>query len=459
MLRTSILAVAALLVFAPAAGAATLDQTVEAWLAGSQVSGSHTSLMVLDRTTGRLLVVHDATTELRPASNMKLLTSAAVLERFGVGSHLTTRVMTGGTLAGGTLTGNLWLVGGGDPSLATNTFSINSWAGVSGRLADLAIAVHAAGIRRVTGRFYGDESRFDRVRSGPFWKAPWWRDCPPLTALSVNEDLFAFGQPQASPDPPLFAAQHFVSSLRAQGTVFRVGPSTGTHPATARVVASEASPALTRLVRQMDQRSDNYYAEVLAKNLAVHGGLAGTTANGVRGIRNAVGDMGVVLSGARVRRIGALARGPSVVQGHHRGAQPRRGSAVELVFPLRAAPGRGQRHAAGSDDDRPGLSQRAGQDRHARRRLGALRLRHGGQRPPAAVLDGDEQPGDRRARGPPPAGPDLPAAGGVAAVVMSAQLLAAAARGRYRGSMIVAAPPAAAAPAPDAARASTTTTR
>lgn len=300
MLRTSILAVAALLVSAPAAGAATLDQTVEAWLAGSQVGGSHTSLMVFDRTTGRLLVVHDATTELRPASNMKLLTSAAVLQRFGVGTHLTTRVMTGGTLAGGTLTGNLWLVGGGDPSLSTNTFSINSWGGVSGRLADLAAAVHAAGIRRVTGRLYGDEARFDRVRSGPYWKSPWWRDCPPLSALSVNEDLFAFGQPQASPNPPLFAAQHFVSSLRAQGTVFRFGPSTGTHPATARVVASEASPALTRLVRQMDQRSDNYYAEVLAKNLAVHGGLAGTTANGVRAIRNAVGDIGVVLSGARI---------------------------------------------------------------------------------------------------------------------------------------------------------------
>jgi serine-type D-Ala-D-Ala carboxypeptidase/endopeptidase (penicillin-binding protein 4) len=279
---------------------ASVDSTIEGWVAASPFAGRHTSLLVWDRTSGHFLAGHEATLTLRPASNMKLLTSAAALDRFGAGARLSTRVLATGTLSASTLDGSLWLVGGGDPSLSTNTFSRNAWSGVSGHLSDLAAAVRAAGIRRVTGRLYGDASLFDNVRTGPFWKPIYWLDCPPLSALSVNESLFTFGKPSASRDPALYAAQLFVKSLRAQGVLFAHGPATGTRPASARLVASEPSPPVTRLVRQMDQVSDNFYAEVLTKGLAVHGGLAGTTANGVRAIRNAVSGLGVGLRSARI---------------------------------------------------------------------------------------------------------------------------------------------------------------
>jgi D-alanyl-D-alanine carboxypeptidase/D-alanyl-D-alanine-endopeptidase (penicillin-binding protein 4) len=290
--------VASVFVCAPAAHA-SVDPTIERWLAGSPFAGRHTSLAVWDRTAGRLLAAHQVNRQLRPASNMKLLTSAAVLQRFGVGTRLQTRVFASGTLAAGTLDGSLWLVGGGDPSLATNTFSVNAWHGASGRLSELAAAVRAAGIRRVTGRLYGDESAFDSRRTAPFWKPIYWRDCPPLTALSVNEGLFEFGHPRASSDPPLYAAQLFVKSLRVRGVRFAHGPTTGRRPATARLVARELSPPLTRLVHNMDQVSDNFFAEVLTKDLAVHGGRAGTTANGIRAIRDAAADLGAPLRGAR----------------------------------------------------------------------------------------------------------------------------------------------------------------
>ena len=299
MRRTFIISLVAVLA-TPAVAHASVDPTIERWLAASPFAGRHTSLAVWDGTRHRLLAAHLVTRELRPGSNMKLATSAAVLERFGVGTRLETRVLASGSLSAGTLHGNLWLVGGGDPSLATNAFSRAAWGGVSGRLNDLATAVRAAGIRRVTGRLYGDESLFDRRRTAPFWKPSYWRDCPPLSALSVNESLLAFGQPRASFDPPLFAAQLFVKSLHAHGVTFAHGPSTATHRSTSPLVASESSPTLTRLVYEMDQVSDNYFAEVLTKDLAVHGGLAGTTANGVRAIRNANADLGVPLRGAHV---------------------------------------------------------------------------------------------------------------------------------------------------------------
>lgn len=280
--------------------AASVGTGINRLIAASPYTGGHLSLLVWDRTSGHFLAGYQASRTLRPASNMKLLTSASVLDRFGVGARLTTRVMATGTLANGTLSGNLWLVGGGDPSLATNTFSNHAWGGVSGRLSDLAAAVRGAGIQRVSGRLFGDASLFDNVRTAPGWLPISWRDCPPLSALSVNESLFRFGEPQASHNPALYAAQLFVKSLRAHGVVFVHGPSTGAHPASARTVASQPSPQITRVVREMDQVSDNYFAEVLAKGLAVHGGLAGTTANGVRAIRNTVGSLGVGLGTARI---------------------------------------------------------------------------------------------------------------------------------------------------------------
>jgi serine-type D-Ala-D-Ala carboxypeptidase/endopeptidase (penicillin-binding protein 4) len=57
---------------------------------------------------------------------------------------------------------------------------------------------------------------------------------------------------------------------------------------------------MSRLVRQMDKQSVNFYAEVLTKDLAVRGGRIGTTANGVRAIRNAVHDLGLAYPQARI---------------------------------------------------------------------------------------------------------------------------------------------------------------
>ena len=79
---------------------------------------------------------------------MKLLTTATALFRYGAGTRLSTQVMTGGSLVNGTLHGNLWLVGGGDPSFSTGTFSSKTWGGSSGRTDQLAQAVKAAGITK-----------------------------------------------------------------------------------------------------------------------------------------------------------------------------------------------------------------------------------------------------------------------------------------------------------------------
>ena len=280
------------------AGAATLDARIEHLIARSQFAGSRTGLAVFDRTTGRYLAIHNGRQQLRPGSNMKLATSAALFIRFGPSARLRTRIMASGPLSAGTVNGSLFLVGGGDPSLSTKPFARLVHGGGGTLLSDVAAAVRARGVRRVIGRLYGDESRFDSRRTGPLWKPSYWQDCPPISALSVNEDLFNAGHPQASPNPPLFAAQILKKSLKNRGVVFQKGPSVRVHPSSAWVVASVRSPHISRLVRQMDLPSDNYYAEVLTKALAVRAGLAGTTANGTLTTRRSLRRIGVKMRGA-----------------------------------------------------------------------------------------------------------------------------------------------------------------
>ncbi len=302
MLRAAIVSVVvALSVVVPNANAgASLNTTINGWIANSSFSGSGTTLLVYDKNTRRYLGVHNAEATLKPGSNMKLLTSAAALERYGISTRFTTQAMTGGSMSGSTLNGNLWLVGGGDPSLSTGTFSQKLWGGSSGRLDDLARAVRAAGITRVTGDIIGDESRFDTKRTAPFWKADYWRDCPPISALTVNMDLWTYGAPEAAPYPAQHSARLFRAALIGAGVSVSGGARQATRPSTVHVVAGEQSPAMSRLVHQMDQESVNFYAEVLTKDLAIRGGRTGTTANGVRTIRNAIHDLGLSMKTARI---------------------------------------------------------------------------------------------------------------------------------------------------------------
>jgi D-alanyl-D-alanine carboxypeptidase/D-alanyl-D-alanine-endopeptidase (penicillin-binding protein 4) len=295
------LACAAVLAVAPTtAGAATLDARIERMIARSPFAGSRTGLAVYDRTSGRVLALHNSRGQLRPASNVKLATSAALLIQFGPSARLRTRIMASGPLAAGTVTGSLFLVGAGDPSLATKPFARAAHGGSGTLVSDLAAAIAARGISRVTGRLYGDESAFDSRRTGPFWKPSYWQDCPPISALSVNEDLFRLGHPQASSNPPLFAAQILKKSLRNRGVLFQKAPRVRIHPGTAWVVATLASPRISRLIHQMDIVSDNYYAEVLTKALAVHAGLRGTTANGTLTTRRSLRRLGVKLRGSSI---------------------------------------------------------------------------------------------------------------------------------------------------------------
>jgi D-alanyl-D-alanine carboxypeptidase/D-alanyl-D-alanine-endopeptidase (penicillin-binding protein 4) len=112
-------------------------------------------------------------TALAPASTMKIITGASSLMTVGPDFRFTTRVEAGpdSLAADGTVDGPAYLIGSGDPMLATRAYSRARLDGLGTPLEDLARNVSENGIGRITGGIVVDETLFDRQRMGPLWKS------------------------------------------------------------------------------------------------------------------------------------------------------------------------------------------------------------------------------------------------------------------------------------------------
>jgi serine-type D-Ala-D-Ala carboxypeptidase/endopeptidase (penicillin-binding protein 4) len=216
------------------------------------------------------------------ASNTKLFTTTAALARFGREGTLATRVLGSGELeADGVYRGSLYLRGGGDPTFGSRRFTERSYGG-GATVQDLAELLDDAGITRITGRVYGDESAFDSLRGGPdsgYGVSVW---VGPLSALSYNRGLFTEGGRGFQANPPAFAAARLDDALEARHIPVRLKPRAGLAPTDATELASVDSPPMERLIRLTNKPSDNFFAETLLKDLARQAGGVGTTARGAR---------------------------------------------------------------------------------------------------------------------------------------------------------------------------------
>ncbi len=118
-----------------------------------------------------------------PASNMKLLTTAAALELLGENYQWRTSVYTDQEVdAGGVVKGNLILYGRGAPDLISqaNTSS----------LSQLAESLYKRGVRHVKGNVIGDESYFrgDPIGQGWQWNDLQWYFGAEASALSIDSN-------------------------------------------------------------------------------------------------------------------------------------------------------------------------------------------------------------------------------------------------------------------------------
>jgi serine-type D-Ala-D-Ala carboxypeptidase/endopeptidase (penicillin-binding protein 4) len=259
-------------------------------------AGSYSGAYVANVTTGEREFAWRAGTPRILASNTKLFTSAAALARFGTEGTLATEVLGDGALdADGIWRGSLYLRGGGDPTFGTRRFTSRSYGG-GATVEELAALVEDAGVERVTGRIYGDESRHDSLRGGPdsgYGVSIW---VGPLSALSFNRGLATESGRSYQVSPPAFAAARLDAALEARGVRVRMKPRAAVTPEGATELAAVESPPMETLVGMTNKPSDNFFAEVLLKDIAMQARGVGTTAAGAR------------LAARFARRLGARAR-------------------------------------------------------------------------------------------------------------------------------------------------------
>lgn len=237
-----------------------------------------------------------------PASNLKLVTAAVALEVLGVDHVFTTEVR--GDLAGDTVTGDLFLVGGGDATLATADYVDPNGPGRPDypqephtSLEALADRIVAAGVRRVEGRIVGDESRYDLERSVPRWQDGIYLDeAGPLSALLVNDGFLDPADDLPGTDPAADAARLLAQLLQDRGVVVG-GSGRGISPPGTAVIESIDSVPLGDLMVELLTTSDDNTAELLVKEIGLERSGSGTTAAGLAVVAETLVAWGVPTAG------------------------------------------------------------------------------------------------------------------------------------------------------------------
>ena len=134
---------------------ADLQNSIDTILLDSRMKGVASSVAVRKASTGEMVYQSNADKAITPASTLKILTAAAALDTLGENYRFTTEVLTDGQVEKGTLTGNLYLRGTGDPTLLKSDFD------------NLASQLAKQGVKKISGNLVGDDTWFDAVRLSP----------------------------------------------------------------------------------------------------------------------------------------------------------------------------------------------------------------------------------------------------------------------------------------------------
>jgi D-alanyl-D-alanine carboxypeptidase/D-alanyl-D-alanine-endopeptidase (penicillin-binding protein 4) len=260
---------------------------------------------------GRPIIAHRSSTALIPASNEKVLVAAAALDELGPRFRYTTTVQAGAAPNGqGVVNGDLWLVGGGDPVLATRRYSRSSerQGQAHTSLETLADRVAAAGVTEVRGRVLGDESRYDTTRYVDAWPSRFidQNQTGPLSALSVNDGYTDFQVVELDDlnmpagDPAAHAAEVFEGLLAQRGVRVTGGAGTGTAPQRGPVIAEVRSAPIRDILAQFLTWSENQTAEMVLKEVGFSRSGQGSTASGAAAVEEILTEAGFDLTASDV---------------------------------------------------------------------------------------------------------------------------------------------------------------
>ncbi|WP_144510260.1 D-alanyl-D-alanine carboxypeptidase/D-alanyl-D-alanine-endopeptidase [Bacillus sp. FJAT-22090] len=155
---------------------ASLQNKINNILSDSRMKKASTSITIRKASTGEVVYQHYADKGITPASSLKLLTGAAALETLGENYRFATTVLTDGKVKNGTINGNLYLKGQGDPTL------------LKGHFDNFADGLVKQGVKKVSGNLVGDDTWYDNIRlsAGILAEDEPYYYAAPISALTLS---------------------------------------------------------------------------------------------------------------------------------------------------------------------------------------------------------------------------------------------------------------------------------
>lgn len=263
-------------------------------------AAKNTSCLVI-AAAGGLVVGEAPDRQVVPASNQKVLTATSALARISPETKFRTEVRATSAPIGGTLNGDLWLVGGGDPLLETSDYTKTQTHDPSDATSFDALvdAVVKTGVTTVTGAVVGDGRRFDSSLRLPSWKRSYTStgEVGPISGLMVNDNFTVAndrGKRTASTNPSADAAALLKTLLAEKGVIVTGEPRAASidEPRAAKsapqVLAFVDSEPVGQVVGEMLRWSDNTTAEMMIKEVGRKDDAPGSWALGVTRVEDSL---------------------------------------------------------------------------------------------------------------------------------------------------------------------------
>ncbi|MDR0941583.1 MAG: D-alanyl-D-alanine carboxypeptidase/D-alanyl-D-alanine-endopeptidase [Bacteroidales bacterium] len=269
--------------------------------------------------TGKTIAEHNKQTACTPASLTKLITTATALEILGADYTFATQLAIDGSIdSAGVLQGNLYIIGGGDPTLGSRFFPQSS-----NFIPAWIEAVRKAGIRKIQGNVYAEISLYDQNPVPVLWLredignyygagvfALSWADNTTAVTIAngkvtkaepdiakyvfsntlqagTNDSIYFSGEPWSMQrtvygtfrpnttrvekadmsNPPAMLQMYVAEQFQANGLLI-----TGKYIAENNektIIYTHHSPPLKEIAKQTNFRSNNNYAEHILKHLAL----------------------------------------------------------------------------------------------------------------------------------------------------------------------------------------------
>jgi len=206
---------------------ASIQDHVRNFARDPELTGALVSVSITDIATGRTVGGHQTELACIPASTQKLITTAVAMDVLGPEHRFETQLVIMGEIAeGGVLNGDVYLVGGGDPSLGSPYFK--GVLGLKSILGRWREKIRAAGIRRINGRIIGEGSYFGTHAAAGGWP---WSDLgnyygSGAYGLNIHENFYFLDLLQRSVEgtiPPVQRTRPVVPGLRLTNEL-RSGP-------------------------------------------------------------------------------------------------------------------------------------------------------------------------------------------------------------------------------------------